>query len=501
MRKIAAILLLIFPTILFCQTSPPSLGLEVNDYKYFVIDEVQGLNPGETRRFLVKNLEKAGYPIINLQQPLKNADNLPEELIESPELAAYIRFQTTLSGCYETRLEVYTYDDMYLSYSDARSCLLLSGAIKNNLKQLFGKKHKYAPPARLSTIVEISDNEENSLDISNEKSIRDYLDRNGAENIEGIWQYQGDTNYKLFIRKNDFKYSATVIEKSGRFNPGDFKADFEPAAVSGIYSVKWTMADKRTKRNTVTTVDKGVLMKLDLLTTNAIMYKVYPALDSKPANVRPKKGEWAGNGSGIIISESGYIVTNNHVIENADEIEVEFVLNGEFQKFNAEIVQVDKVNDLAIIKIFDINFDGVDNLPYNFNSRSSDVGTKVYAYGYPMALSVMGKEIKVTDGIISAKSGFDGDITTYQITAAIQKGNSGGPLFDDKGNFIGINSAAIRKDIADNVAYSIKSNYVLNLIDVLPKSIDLPSSTKLESLTLTEQIKEISKYVVLIKVK
>ena len=54
-----------------------------------------------------------------------------------------------------------------------------------------------------------------------------------------------------------------------------------------------------------------------------------------------------------------------------------------------------------------------------------------------MALSAMGKEIKVTDGIINSKSGFQGDITTYQISAPIQGGNSGGPLFDDKGNFIG----------------------------------------------------------------
>jgi serine protease Do len=118
-----------------------------------------------------------------------------------------------------------------------------------------------------------------------------------------------------------------------------------------------------------------------------------------------------------------------------------------------------------------------------------------------MALSVMGKEIKITDGIISSKSGYDGNITTYQITAPIQGGNSGGPLFDDKGNFIGINSSGLKKDFADNVGYTIKSSYVLNLIDVLPKSIDLPSSTKLQSLPLTEQIKEISKYVVLVKVK
>ena len=180
---------------------------------------------------------------------------------------------------------------------------------------------------------------------------------------------------------------------------------------------------------------------------------------------------------------------------------MEFILNDETQKFNAEIVQLDKTNDLAVIKIFDMNFDDLDNLTYNFKTRSSDVGTKVYAYGYPMALSLMGKEIKVTDGIISSKSGFDGDITTYQITAPIQGGNSGGPLFDEKGNFLGINSSGLSKNIADNVGYTIKSSYVLNLIDVLPKTIDLPSSTKLQSLPLTEQIKEISKYVVLVKVK
>ena len=185
----------------------------------------------------------------------------------------------------------------------------------------------------------------------------------------------------------------------------------------------------------------------------------------------------------------------------AEDIEVEFMLNNELQKFNAEVVQVDKTNDLAVLKIFDMNFDGVSEPPYNFKFRGSDVGTKVYAFGYPMALSIMGKEIKVTDGMISSKSGFDGNITTYQITAPIQGGNSGGPLFDEQANLIGINSSGIRKDIADNVAYSIKTSYVSNLLDVLPKSIELPSSTKLKSLPLTEQIKEISKYVVLVKVK
>ena len=252
---------------------------------------------------------------------------------------------------------------------------------------------------------------------------------------------------------------------------------------------------KRKSQNTTNFNQPDVLNNF-IKSTNSILPR------QSVANKRASKtGEWAGNGSGVIISKSGYIITNHHVIEDADDIEVEFILNDEVQKFNAEIVQVDKTNDLAIIKIVDVNFDGVGELPYNFKTRSSDVGTKVYAFGYPMALSIMGKEMKVTDGMISSKTGFDGNITTYQITAPIQGGNSGGPLFDEKGNLIGINSSGIRKDLASNVAYSIKTSYVLNLIDILPKSIELPSNTKLESLPLTEQIKEISKYVVLIKVK
>ena len=229
---------------------------------------------------------------------------------------------------------------------------------------------------------------------------------------------------------------------------------------------------------------------------NAMIIKIYPNVK----RIKVKNGEWAGNGSGIIISKSGYIITNHHVIDDADDIEVEFILNDEVQKFNAEIIKSDKVNDLAVIKIVDVNFDGVKALPYNFKTRSSDVGTKVYAFGYPMALSIMGKEIKVTDGIISSKTGFDGDITTYQISAPIQEGSSGGPLFDDKGNLIAINNSKLKNEIASNVGYSIKSSYVMNLVDILPKS-RLTFLEKLASRPLTKQIKEISKYVVLVRVK
>ena len=348
----------------------------------------------------------------------------------------------------------------------------------------------------------------------NQESIKDYWKNSNQEfdDLEGIYEPLGSLDksvlgYRLAIIKVDDYFEIIMLGQpygSRDVNKGGVKATAKKMPAKGVYNLRWRMANARN-------IEKGFIIKENsIITTNFSRYplvndvkyiKSFEPISSTPKTNTKKPIGWAGNGSGIIISQSGHIITNHHVIEDAEDIEVEFMLDDELQKFNAEVVQVDKTNDLAVLKIFDMNFDGVSEPPYNFKFRGSDVGTKVYAFGYPMALSIMGKEIKVTDGMISSKSGFDGNITTYQITAPIQGGNSGGPLFDEQANLIGINSSGIRKDIADNVAYSIKTSYVSNLLDVLPKSIELPSSTKLKSLPLTEQIKEISKYVVLIKVK
>jgi S1-C subfamily serine protease len=487
MKKL--LLLLVIPLIGFCQ-SKSFKNSGIDNYKYFVVETTTYKN---SRKIIIKELKKSGYNVLDVN------DEYPEDLEQNPDLALYISSE---EACGYSTCEA----NFYLQTSDGASfykygwqgSLSTGIALKRAMRQMLSYRHNYKPkPASSQKIgTELSA----ELNFSSEKSIRDYFDENGAELFEGIWEYasSGGNDYKLAIVKDDYKFIGFILEGSGNWKPGDIKVVFETAASDELVTVNWTMGDKRTKRKSVGTVENNALIEFTLDFGDVFLYRVYPKLSKQKTS---KNGEWAGNGSGIIISKSGHIVTNYHVIEDADDIEVEFIVNGEVQKFNAEVVQSDKVNDLSIIKIFDMNFDGLDNLPYNFKTRSSDVGTKVYAYGYPMALSLMGKEIKITDGIISSKSGFDGDITTYQITAPIQGGNSGGPLFDDNANFLGINSSGLSKEIAENVGYTIKSSYVLNLIDVLPKGIDLPSSTKLKSLSLTEQIKEISKYVVLVKVK
>tara|TARA_Y100000588_G_scaffold384461_1_gene475790 strand:- start:645 stop:1346 length:702 start_codon:yes stop_codon:yes gene_type:complete len=231
------------------------------------------------------------------------------------------------------------------------------------------------------------------------------------------------------------------------------------------------------------------------------MVKIYPKSDSERSHFgfgKNNEDKWLGNGSGIIFSKDGYISTNHHVIEEASALEVQFKYKNEIKKFNAKVVRSDPRLDLAIIKVDDPTFENLSSIPYNFAFRSSDVATEVYALGYPM-IDWMGEDVKFTDGRISAKSGALGDVTRYQHTAPIQPGNSGGPLFDTKGNLIGINVSKIVDDDVSGVFYAVKTSYLIQLIDAIPQSIKIPESNSLAGKSLPEQIKILSDYVVLIK--
>jgi S1-C subfamily serine protease len=120
--------------------------------------------------------------------------------------------------------------------------------------------------------------------------------------------------------------------------------------------------------------------------------------------------------------------------------------------------------DLAILKISDPP--QLSNpIPYTLRSLEYTAGDDVYILGFPLTAS-MGEEIKLTNGIISSTSGFMGDTRSYQVTAPVQPGNSGAPLFSKTGHIIGI-ATAIHKD-AEDVTYAIKTKYLFELIDRIP---------------------------------
>ena len=151
----------------------------------------------------------------------------------------------------------------------------------------------------------------------------------------------------------------------------------------------------------------------------------------------------AAAGSGVIISEDGYIVTNNHVVDGADELTV--TLNENSKEYSARIIGADKTTDLALIKI------DAKNLPAIVIANSDDVkvGEWVLAVGNPLGLNNT-----VTAGIVSAKARQMGEGVTsmIQTDAAINQGNSGGALVNTNGALIGIN-AMLASPTGSNIGY------------------------------------------------
>jgi S1-C subfamily serine protease len=216
--------------------------------------------------------------------------------------------------------------------------------------------------------------------------------------------------------------------------------------------------------------------------------------ESQSINISPDE---ISSGTGFAITSNGLIATNNHVVNGSKNISVKGV-NGDFSKsYNAKVITVDKNNDLAIIQISDPNFKGLGTIPYVISSKTSDAGSSVFVLGYPLRAS-MGDEIKLTNGIISSKSGYQGDVTTYQTSVPVQPGNSGGAMYDSKGKVVGIINAKLIG--AENASYAIKTPYLISLIETLPTVPKLQTVSPLSNLPLTEQVKQIKKYTYIIEV-
>lgn len=201
-------------------------------------------------------------------------------------------------------------------------------------------------------------------------------------------------------------------------------------------------------------------------------------------------------GTCFVISSFGHLATCYHVIEGAQRIRVRGI-NDDFSKaYSARILISDKKNDLTIMIIDDSTFfDTLPTPPYSIETKQTDVGEDVFALGYPLK-ALMGDEIKLAKGIISSRTGFQGDATSYQLTAAVYPGNSGGPLFNDNGNVIGI----INARLLENATYAIKTMYLHNLIQSID-NVNLPTTNKIRNMSLPEKVKELRHFVYIVEVE
>jgi serine protease Do len=175
----------------------------------------------------------------------------------------------------------------------------------------------------------------------------------------------------------------------------------------------------------------------------------------------PQQRRTSALGSGFIIDKDGTVITNNHVIQGAEDIFV--TVNGE-KEYEAEIIGTDPLSDLAVLKIrSEIIFS-----PVKFgDSDTARVGDWVIAIGNPFGLGGT-----VTSGIISARNRSIG-LSRYedyiQTDASINSGNSGGPLFDMNGDVIGINTAILGQSGSIGIGFAIPSNSAKKVINQLIK--------------------------------
>jgi len=211
-----------------------------------------------------------------------------------------------------------------------------------------------------------------------------------------------------------------------------------------------------------------------------LLAQVYGGSVAKQVSPKHKKKKATSivSGTGWLVA-GGYVVTNNHVVAGRKNI---VLLRRDGVEIPATIIATDTANDLALLKP-----DNNKSLPraLPLANRPARVGEHVFTIGYPHP-DMMGKEAKLTDGIINARTGLGNDPRVYQISVPLQGGNSGGPLLNMKGEVVGVAASKMSAvkvfkwtgDLPQNVNYAVKVGYVrvlLSSVDTNANVRELPS--------------------------
>jgi S1-C subfamily serine protease len=247
-------------------------------------------------------------------------------------------------------------------------------------------------------------------------------------------------------------------------------SDHQVISVVAKVSGTVTFLDRSNDERTLRAYDLGHVCKRSQIPAAMLQEDLAQfALPDAPKTREHAIAAWPGQehlrgiGSGFFVTRDGYLLTNHHVVKDAEKIEVKYRGN----RFQAKVVEVDKDNDLAVLKVEGGHFQPLAISP----AETADLGQEVFTIGFPN-IQMQGVEPKYTDGKISSLYGMQDDPSEYQISVPVQPGNSGGPLCDSSGQVVGvvvarINDFAVLQNsgvMPQNVNYAVKARHVLRLL-------------------------------------
>lgn len=215
--------------------------------------------------------------------------------------------------------------------------------------------------------------------------------------------------------------------------------------------------------------------------------------EAQPKDKIPKGAILTSGGTAFLIDGSGFLITNAHVLTGSGAI----VSDNNGNEYNSRILSVDREHDLAILKIDDKDFQPLTSLPYAIKKTQPDLGEELFTLGYPR------DEIVYNMGYLSAKTGYNGDTSSCQLSLTANPGNSGAPVFNKNGEVVGI--ITTKQTQAEDVVFALKSNNIFKMVDSLKaidtsfKKLRLPSNSSLKKLDRVSQVKKAENCVFFVK--